>query len=109
MKLDYNQIQTVEMPNFKGGEKSVLAQMFNDEKNRIMRLTLVPGASIGLHTHTTSSEIIYVLSGCGTAICEGTEEKLTPGCAHYCSKGQTHTLINDGEEPLHVFAVVPEQ
>ena len=36
-------------------------------------------------------------------------EDLAPGGCHYCPKGHTHSLINDGTEPLEFFAVVPNQ
>ena len=38
---------------------------------RIMKIKLVPGASVGLHKHETSSEIVFVLEGTGTAIYDG--------------------------------------
>ena len=83
--------------------------MFIDADNKIMRGRLIPGASIGLHTHETSSEIIYILSGTGKALYDGGEEALSPGDCHYCPKGHSHSLINDGDADLTFFAVVPEQ
>lgn len=60
MNLNYNEIKFEEFPNFKGGEKILFAKMFHDEKNRIIYGKLEPGASIGVHTHETNSEIIYI-------------------------------------------------
>ena len=70
--------------------------------------TLVPGASIGLHTHETNSEIVYILRGTGTAWIDGETELLRPGVCHYCPKGHRHGMINDGTEDLVLFTVVPE-
>lgn len=109
MKIDFKEIETSIIPKFKGGEKQIEAKMFVDERNRIMNSKLEPGASIGLHCHDTSSEIIFILSGTGKAVCEGVEESLQAGDCHYCLKGQTHTLINNGTEDLTFFAVVPQQ
>ena len=36
-------------------------------------------------------------------------ERLAAGDCHYCPKGGFHTLINDGDEDLVFFAVVPQQ
>ncbi len=69
---------------------------------------LAPGASVGLHAHRTDSETVCVLSGTGKAICDGELERLVPGSVHYCPKGCSHSLINDGEEELRFFAVVPK-
>ena len=60
MNFNYNEQEYEEFPNFKGGEKSLYAKMFHDEKNRIIYGKLIPGASIGVHTHETNSEIIYI-------------------------------------------------
>lgn len=58
MNFNYHEQEYEEFPNFKGGEKSLYAKMFHDEKNRIIYGKLIPGASIGVHTHETNSEII---------------------------------------------------
>lgn len=111
MILDFNAMEETVIEHFKGGEKSLRAQMFFDGKNRILHGALVPGATIGLHTHDTSSEIIFILSGKGTVIEDGTPQEITGGMCHYCEKGHSHTLINgqDAAEDLVFYAVVPEQ
>mgnify|MGYP002276220802 FL=1 len=109
MRIDFDTMETTVIPHFRGGEKEVSSEMFIDADNKIMRGRLIPGASIGLHTHETSSEIIYILSGTGKALCDGAYEELSAGRCHYCPKGHTHSLINDGDADLTFFAVVPEQ
>ena len=107
MKLDFDSIPEQTLPHFKGGEKELAARMFWDGSTRIMRARLEPGASIGLHRHEDNREIIYVLSGRGTAMTDGVPEPLGPGDCHFCPEGHEHTLVNDGTEPLSFFAVVP--
>ena len=109
MKIVFETMSDTVLANFCGGEKEFCAKMYIDEKGKILRGKLVPGASIGLHTHDTSSEMIYYLSGCGKVICDGEEERVAAGDCHYCPKGSAHTMINDGEEDLVFFAVVPLQ
>ena len=109
MIIDLKNMEATAMPNFKGGEKEFLAKMFFDGKNRIMHGTLVQGASIGLHTHETNSEILFVLSGSGRVIFDDGEEFVSAGQCHYCPKGHSPSLINDNAEPLVFFACVPEQ
>lgn len=108
MKICLSQIAETPMPQFKGGEKTTYSRFVDDCVNRIMVNRLEPGASIGLHTHTGNSEVMYILSGTGKAICDGQEERLAPGDCHYCPQGHSHTLINDGTEDLIFFAVVPQ-
>lgn len=109
MILDFDSIETKVLPNFKGGEKEYIADMFDDSSCKIMRGRLVPGASIGLHTHDTSSEIIFIISGKADYIMDDSTEVALPGQAHYCPKGHTHSMINNYDEDVVFYAVVPEQ
>lgn len=108
MKLEFNKLELKVMKNFNGGEKELSANMYIDENIKIFKGKLIPGASIGLHTHTDSSEIIYILSGIGTILCNGKEETLKPGDAHYCPMNSSHTFINKTDEDIEFFAVVPK-
>ena len=98
-----------DIPNFKGGEGIFRAAIVSDERNKILKGILPPAASIGLHTHDTSSEIIFILSGSGETVCDGLVERVSAGDCLYCKKGSAHTLMNDGKEDLIFYAVVPEQ
>jgi len=98
-----------DIPNFKGGEGVFRAAIVSDEMNKILKAILPPASSVGLHTHDTSSEIIFILSGSGKTVCDGKTESVTAGDCLYCKKGSAHTLINDGEDDLIFYAVVPEQ
>lgn len=109
MKIDFNNMETIVHPHFKGGEKEMLAKMYFDGSNRIMHGCLPPGATIGLHNHETSSEAMYITSGVGHAIYDGETVNLVAGDVHYCPKGHSHTLINDGDSDLTFFAVIPQQ
>ena len=108
MLIDFEEIPRTAIENFRGGEKTTFARMYNDERNRIMKVTLEVGASIGLHTHDTSSEIVFIVSGKGRMITNGEPEELRAGMCSYCPKGSEHTLINVGEDELILFAVVPQ-
>lgn len=109
MLIDFEELPRSAMEHFKGGEKTTYARMYNDELNRIMKVTLEPGASIGLHRHETNSEIVFIISGRGQMITEGETEELRAGICSYCPAGSEHTLINTGEDELILFAVVSEQ
>lgn len=108
MILDFDQIETRHLPAFKGGEKELVAQMCVDRLGKIMRGHLEPGASIGYHKHEGDSEVIYLLTGKARVLYDDTTLELLPGKAHYCPMGHSHSLINDGPEPLTFFAVVRE-
>ena len=114
MIIDFNGIDLSVMPNFKGGEKELAANMFFDGTNRIFKGRLVPGATIGMHTHDDSCEVIFILEGSGT-IAEGLAEdqRVLPvkaGDGLYCEKGQSHSLRNTTQAgDLVFYAVVAKQ
>ena len=107
--IDFNKIEETTLHNFYGGEGDAFFKMVVDDKNKIIKGRLPVGASIGLHTHETSSEIIFILSGTGKQIIDGEEEILKAGDCHYCKKGQSHKFINIGNDDLVFYAVVPQQ
>jgi len=109
MIIKFDEIKETELKAFYGGDGSLIANMYVDEKNKILRGKLVPGATIGLHKHLPSSEIIFILSGKGKSVCDGVEELLIAGDCHYCPKGSEHCLMNVGEDDLCFYAVVPQQ
>ena len=107
--IDFTTIPETPLPRFKDGEGTFFARFAGDASCKILLGRLPSGATIGLHTHETSSEIMYFLSGKGTVTTDGVPETITAGDCHYCKKGSRHTLVNDGEEELVFFAVVPQQ
>jgi Uncharacterized conserved protein, contains double-stranded beta-helix domain len=109
MKINFNELKEKVVPEFLGGEKCFAVKTFLDDKNKIMLARLIPGASIGMHTHTVNCEILYVLSGKGKMLTEDGAEILVAGDCHYCPKGSAHSFVNDGSEDLVFFAVVPVQ
>ena len=108
MIIKLNELEEVKLSSFYGGEGALCARMFTDGKNKILRGRLVPGATVGLHTHIPSSEIVFILSGKGKSVCDGVEEYLGAGDCHYCPQGSSHCLINIGDEDLCFYAVVPQ-
>lgn len=109
MLIDFNNINEKVINNFKGGEKSFAVKIYTDHKNKIMKGRLIPGANIGLHTHDTDCEIVFILEGSGKVLYDGEYIPLKAGDCHYCPKGRSHSLINDSHSDLIFYAVVSEQ
>ena len=97
MIIDFNNIEEKRNEKFNGGEGAFIARIFNDGKNKILKGKLEKGNSIGLHTHTDSSEVIYVISGTGIMTCDGIEEIVSSGDVTYCPMGHNHTFRNDND------------
>lgn len=108
MRISFDEIEEAAIPHLNGGEGAVSARMSVQKNGKMMVARIPAGASIGMHKHTTSDDINYVLRGVGKAVCDGVEESLTAGVCHYCPKGSSHSIVDTGPEDLVLFTVVPE-
>ena len=108
MHIDLNNLEETKIVGFKGGHGEMIMRAFVDDKCRIMRNVLKPGAASGLHKHEENCEVVFVLSGEGTFYCDGEKETLLPGQVHYCPMGHAHYFENNGTEDFVFFAIVPE-
>lgn len=109
MIINFNEMSEKTLPHFKGGEGEMIAKMYDGELGKILLGKLESGNTIGYHKHEDSSEIIYIVSGKADFLYDdGTEEVAAGGC-HYCPKGHSHSMINNGPEDLIFFATVPLQ
>lgn len=109
MIIDFSKIEETVMPEFKGGKNNTYGRTSFDGMNKVMLGRLDPGGSVGFHKHETSSEIIYVLKGVADFLYDDTTETVPAGCAQYCPKGHSHSMINNQDEMLEFLAIVPEQ
>lgn len=107
MIFKFSDMEDTVIPNFYGGEKQISAKMHVDDNLKLMKGTLIPGASIGVHTHEKNSEVVFALSGEVVVIMDGKEEILKPGMVHYCPMGHSHGMRNDKDEDFVMYAVVP--
>lgn len=108
MLITKDSIPAQRLVGFKGGKGELLAHIKADGDNKILFGCLAPGHTVAEHRHETSSEIIFITAGKGIALCDGKKEILVPGVVHYCPRGSAHALLNESEENLEFFAVVPE-
>ena len=108
MLIEFDKLEETVQEHFRGGDGSVTSRKYTDANIKISLGRLSPGGSIGLHTHATNSEVIFIFSGAWKAPYDGAFEALGPGSCHYCPQGHSHSLINDGTEELCYLAVIPE-
>lgn len=109
MLIDFNQKQEITVPGMNNGTGTMTAKMYIDEQGKVIPCSIHPGGSIGLHTHETSDDINYVLSGNGKAICDGKEEVMCAGTCHICKKGSSHSITNTGDTDLVLLTIVVER
>nr|MBQ8253131.1 cupin domain-containing protein [Lachnospiraceae bacterium] len=109
MIIEFDKMEEKALPNFKGGEKQYDVKMFTEGNHKIMEGRLVPGASIGLHTHETDCEVIFLTEGNGKVVDDGKEYAVSAGMALFCPKDHSHTLMNNSDADLRFYAAVISQ
>ena len=98
--------------HMRDGEGTVIVQQafacdeMTSKTRLCAKLTLVKGASIGIHTHADEDEIYYILSGKGIVDDTVTKTEVGPGDAVLTGNGESHSIANPFEETLELLAVV---
>ena len=106
--IDFNELKKEKIEKFNNGEGFITRYMYDDGCVKVMKITLKKGASIGLHQHTTSLEVVYVLSGEATSTLDGVTEKVEKGNIIYVPNKGMHTIKNKGDKNLVLLCIVPE-
>ena len=96
-----------------GGEGTVLGRRFFESESRLpVRVyvwELAAGVAWGTHSHPDDEpqeEILYCLSGQGTATVNGEDVQIGSGEALLLAQGSVHSFRNDGPEPLKLLLVL---
>lgn len=63
------------------------------------------GAAVGRHHHLLTEEVYYVLRGRGSMTVGTQTREVETGDAVFIPRGQTHTLVNTGVEPMTILLV----
>lgn len=70
------------------------------------RLTVPPGAGIGLHPHEGEDELFVVTRGRGVIDDGAAQTPVEAGDAILTGNGESHAVRNDGAEPLEILALI---
>lgn len=77
------------------------------ERSQAATMVLAPGTSTGgpENRHPESDQWLYVISGNGSAVVEGTESGLDAGSLLLIEAGEAHEIKCEGESPLQTFSI----
>ena len=100
--------------NMRGGPGEVTIRHYfkKDEINArcrlCARLSLLPGAGIGLHEHANEDEIFIIEQGKAVITEQGKEIEVEAGDSILTGKGASHAIRNSSETPLLITAIIME-
>jgi mannose-6-phosphate isomerase-like protein (cupin superfamily) len=70
--------------------------------------TVPPGSYVREHAHDRNEEVLYFISGQGTAVIDGKAHRLVPGTTLFLGKNRWHKFINDGDQDMvWIWLIVP--
>jgi len=72
----------------------------------VARIDIPAGSSIGDHPHGPDAEIYIIISGTATVTDNGQTFTLNPGDAMFTGDGNHHSIANNTDQPLSLYAVV---
>jgi mannose-6-phosphate isomerase-like protein (cupin superfamily) len=70
------------------------------------KITLEPGASIGSHQHADEEDVYYIVRGLATVTDNGKTCTMYPGEVMYTGSGESHSIANEGTEPLEFVSII---
>ena len=108
MKINFDELNKIEVPNMNDGKGTVKSKMFMNDNCKIIKSILEPNASMGKHTQK-NNEFIYVISGQAKIIIDDKEEIISKDEVHYCPYGITHEIINNSNEDLVLLDITSEK
>lgn len=107
---DMSSVVKTEVRGGKGTMK--MSILFNNDESftahldKMAKVTLKPGSSIGMHSHDTTEEIYYILKGNALFYDNKEERRLQPGDATITGGGGTHSIESLGPDTLEMVAVI---
>ena len=69
-------------------------------------MVLQPNQSVGYHQHVGDAEWYYIIAGHGEYNDNGKIIPVGTGDVCICPEGESHGMVNTGEEPLEMIALV---
>ncbi len=76
-------------------------------RSQAATMVLAPGTSTGGpdNRHPESDQWLYVISGRGSAVVEGSEHALDAGSLLLIEAGESHEIKSEGDRPLETFSI----
>ncbi|WDV46687.1 PocR ligand-binding domain-containing protein [Clostridiaceae bacterium M8S5] len=93
-KFDWGYIKWLNKPEYN-----------NINKMMVGHVTFLPNKKDPSHTHLTSEQILYVISGRGKHIIDDIEYPLVSGSVHHIKHNSVHYLENTSDVPLEMIIV----
>jgi len=106
MIIDFNKIEKEEKINFRGGEGIAIFYAYRDNINKIFKIVLNPGCSIGMHSHENDQEIMFLLDGILEIIDDDVKIIMNAGQVNYCIKSHRHSIKNISDTPAILICSV---
>jgi len=109
------QMRTESREKMRSGNGCVsIMHYFNKEEFKVpvrlcAKLTLMPGTSIGNHTHEKEAEIFIVLSGTAEVTDGDVTQIISAGDATLTNPGESHSVRAIGDAPVEIVAVIISQ
>lgn len=98
--------------NVRGGNGALeMMHLFEQEdlngmSKMIARFTIKKGQSIGKHAHVEDGELYIIFAGEGVVDDNGARRTVMPGDAIWTAGGEFHSITNEKDEPLLIYAIV---
>lgn len=78
-------------------------EIATSEHTQMVIMSVNPGEDIGLETHHSEDQVLYLLSGNGKVLLNGQESDFNPGDCVLVPAGVEHNFTTVGNEPMKII------
>lgn len=79
--------------------------IYTGPHSQLVLMSLLPGEDIGMETHETSDQILFIVDGEGEAILNGEASPIQKKSVIFVPAGTAHNIINKGQEQMKLYTV----
>lgn len=87
-------------------EKLLSAKELDGKCGMFAKVTVPPGASLGIHEHHGNTETYHILQGKALYNDNGKDVEIGVGKTTFCADGEKHGIENIGDEDLVFMALI---
>lgn len=79
--------------------------IYTGQKSQLVLMSLLSHEDIGMETHPTSDQILFIIRGEGEAVVNGETTKIAKHSVIFVPAGTEHNIINTNEEKMKLYTV----
>lgn len=79
--------------------------IYTGKQSQLVLMSLLPHEEIGMETHPSSDQILFIVAGEGEAIVSGEKTNIAKHSVIFVPANTAHNIVNTGDENMKLYTV----